>query len=415
MAVRDDSKERELDTLPKDVAVDLFKFNITQQRIVDLCNAEFDEDWFQDSMHYSTFQRALKGKSAWIEVVQALDNLCESQKANPRRYLPADGPPDAEALAAWMKQIAGAPWWHKVLKLSVSASAFNAWYSGRPMGKDKVAEVKTRVDEWWVRLMFAVGRAELQSLGKRLTSPTWEEFNLNRFGRHFYALVVEDGMPLEEARVLYEDMHVAIPGWASMIDLADPKDPLQIFASEEARRGEFGEEFDAMVAAGFPGAVPRASPDFDPTPWFEEKPWGDRTDENGPEDLNQDLYGRRYRIRFSRKWDDVARNVFVDQEITHTSSDGMTWREATAREKLGWKSGMVAALQAERAGEEHRTGYERDIATLERNLRLAQAALRKLLNSHDATDEQIAAAREALDEAGDVFRLERVRIRTEPL
>lgn len=114
MAVRDDSKERELDTFPASDAADLFKFNIRQQRIVDLCNAEFDEDWSQDPMHYSTFQRALKGNSAWIEVVQALDNLLESQKASPRRYLPKDDPPDAEALGAWMKQIAGAPWWHMV-------------------------------------------------------------------------------------------------------------------------------------------------------------------------------------------------------------------------------------------------------------------------------------------------------------
>lgn len=116
-----------------------------------------------------------------------------------------------------------------------------------------------------------------------------------------------------------------------------------------------------------------------------------------------------------KRWDEDARNVVVDSEITHTSSDGVTWVEATEREKQGWISGMVEALQAERAVLESRPGYVRDLATLENNYRKAEIALNRLLHAFNTTEEHIQAARDALDAAGDVVRKERVRIRMEPL
>ena len=93
-----------------------------------LCNAEVASHVFDDNRHYSTYQRALKGKSAWEEILQPLDGLMSMQIAHSRKYLPKDDPPE-DQLASWMKQVAGVPWWFDVLKPDVPLGSFKAWYS----------------------------------------------------------------------------------------------------------------------------------------------------------------------------------------------------------------------------------------------------------------------------------------------
>lgn len=114
--------------------------------------------------------------------------------------MPPVCPPEADQLAAWMKHVAGAPWWFDVLKPSASRAAFNAWYSGRPaIGKDKVAEVKAKVDGWWARVMSACARAELATLGLGF-GKLRDGWPNPKVASHFYHLVVEREMPVENAR-----------------------------------------------------------------------------------------------------------------------------------------------------------------------------------------------------------------------
>ncbi len=118
--MREQKEEREVAQFHPNDAARLLRFNVTKQRIVDLCNTPFKADWFDEAKDYSSWNRALNGHPVWDEPVQALDSLIESQTAHPRQYLPADGPPEADQLVHWMKQIAGAPWWRDVLQLSAS-------------------------------------------------------------------------------------------------------------------------------------------------------------------------------------------------------------------------------------------------------------------------------------------------------
>lgn len=180
----------------------------------------------------------------------------EMQIAHPRRYLPADDPPDVDQLAAWMKQIAGAPWWHEVLKLELPLGSFKNWYSGSPLGKAKIAEVKARVDEWWARVMQACARAEFASLGQSLynASKTRARPSADTADSYFFTLVVEDGLPVDEARKLYQDMMAAaFESHCSLIDLTDPKDPLEPIKSRFPG-DTWGPTFDKMVADGYESA-----------------------------------------------------------------------------------------------------------------------------------------------------------------
>lgn len=355
MAVRDDSKDRPVSTfLPSDAAR-LLAFNVTTTRIVDLCNADVTAYAFDEDRHYTTYQRALKGKSSWEEIVQTLEGLMEMQTMHPRRYLPADDPPDVERLAAWMKQVATAPWWYEVLKLEVPLGSFKAWYSGAPMGKDKTAAVKARVDEWWGRVMQACARAELGSLGRSLYQASkGGRVSADTADSHFYTLVVEDGLPVEDARKLYQDMMVAaFESHCSLIDLTDPKDPLELHKSRFPG-DQWGHEFDKMVADGFPLAIPRAAPAFDEGAYFEDGRWGDRRSEECQHDLNAHLYRLHYRERCQRYWDARIRSVRVRREIVEVSQDGVTWRAASDKEKAGWDNGghYIAKYRHENEGRE---------------------------------------------------------------
>lgn len=190
---REQKEDREVDTFANDDTDRLLRFNIPKQRIVDLCNVPFEEDWFDEAKDYSSWNRALNGRPVWDGLVQSLDDLLTKQTAHPRQYLPADGPRDAEALAAWMKQIAGAPWWHDVLKLSASRASFGAWYAGRAIGKAKLDEIKMRVDDWWARVVADCARAELASQGREMGKML--DWPNPKVTSHFYHLVDEKDMP----------------------------------------------------------------------------------------------------------------------------------------------------------------------------------------------------------------------------
>ncbi|MBB95519.1 MAG: hypothetical protein CML68_13135 [Rhodobacteraceae bacterium] len=187
------NKDRVTAKFGKGYAAQLMAFNIKKQRIVDLCNVEFDEDLFDETKDYSSWNRALNGKEVWEGIVDALHDLWGDQVSHPRKYLPHDDPPD-DGLQDWMKQIAPAPWWRDVLQLSASQSAFNAWFSGRPMGKAKVAEVKAAVDDWWARLMVAVERAEDASLASDMARSKGSGRSARSIDSYFYTKVVEQGM-----------------------------------------------------------------------------------------------------------------------------------------------------------------------------------------------------------------------------
>ena len=246
------NKDRVTAKFGKGYAAQLMAFNIQKQRIVDLCNVEFDEDLFDEAKDYSSWHRALAGKEVWEGIVNALDDLLGDQIRHPRKYLPGDGPPD-EGLQDWMKQIATAPWWLNVLQVSASQSAFNAWFSGRPMGKAKVAEVKEAVDAWWARLMEAVERAEYASLAHGMARARHSGKDAHNFDSYFYTKVVEEGMSVNDARDLFVDMNMkAFRHHADPIDLANPQDPLTRMPSahDEHSRQCFIREFDDMHEAG---------------------------------------------------------------------------------------------------------------------------------------------------------------------
>ena len=251
-------EERVTAKFGKGYAAQLMAFNIKKQRIVDLCNVEFDEDLFDEAKDYSSWNRALNGKEVWEGIVNALDDLLGDQIRHPRKYLPDDGPPD-EGLQDWMKQIATAPWWLDVLQVSASQSAFNAWFSGRPMGKAKVEEVKAAVDDWWARLMTAVDRAEYASLAHDMAgrSRGWGK-TAGNFDSNFYTKVIEEGVSVDEARDLFVDMNMkAFRHHADPIDLANPQDPLRPMESahDEHARQCFLREFEEMHVASIPSSL----------------------------------------------------------------------------------------------------------------------------------------------------------------
>jgi len=418
------SEERELSNFDTSDSDRLVRFNIYKQRIVDLANQDFADDWFNDAKSYPSWNKALNGENCWVGLVDRLEGLLAEQTRHPRKYLPADDPPDADQLVPWMKQIAGAPWWHKVLNLSASTAAFNAWYSGRAMGKDKVAVVKAKVDEWWGRVKAACERAELRSLGQEL-SDRMRRAEVDSPGAdvhdgltsYFYHLVRECGMPEAEARALYQDMmELSVAYRAELIDLTDPKDPLELLPgrmadSREVAREAYGREFDQMVADGFPRSVPKHSPACEPCEVFQVRRWGDRRDEDSPKDLNQDLYGLHYRERTRHYWDADVRRGRSDTEIIETSEDGLTWRPATEREKQGWDRGAYFWHQALNQGVYPvENGYTRDLRELGHWFKEERDRLDKAI--HGARDEgQKERARSALDAAERQFEEAKFKLR----
>jgi len=59
----------------------LLEFNITKQKIVDLCNKDFEDDPFDEAKNYSTWHRAMDGQEVWEGIVHALNGLYEALPA----------------------------------------------------------------------------------------------------------------------------------------------------------------------------------------------------------------------------------------------------------------------------------------------------------------------------------------------
>ncbi|SEL30082.1 hypothetical protein [Jannaschia helgolandensis] len=360
------NKDRVTAKFGKGYAAQLMAFNIQKQRIVDLCNVEFDEDLFDEAKDYSSWHRALAGKEVWEGIVDALHNLWGNQVSHPRKYLPHDGPPD-DGLHDWMKQIATAPWWRDVLQVSASQSAFNAWFSGRPMGKAKVAEVKAAVDDWWARLMAAVERAEYASLARDMAWSKGSGRSARSIDSYFYTKVVEEDMAVTDARKLFVDMHEKSHRYhARPIDLADPQDPLIPMDTTDAGfyQRHFEKWFDQMHEAGYPNALPSIPPDFDAKPWFEVKRWGGAKNEECPKDLNEVLYGMWYRVKYQRFWNAEMRMVDQTHEIVEVSDDGEEWRAANEREVRGWDPGTELFFRGLHENGDGRSQHEREVDDL---------------------------------------------------
>ncbi|WP_170326788.1 hypothetical protein [Ruegeria arenilitoris] len=151
--VRHVLSDAELATFPERDAAQLMQFNLSKQRIVDLCNAELEDDVLLDERDYSTYNRALNGLEVWEGIVQSLDDLLCVQTARPWKYIDITRTDD---LRDDMKRLAKAPWWYETLGLTMSKASFSAWFSGRTMGKTKVAEVQEKYDDWHVRMESAL-------------------------------------------------------------------------------------------------------------------------------------------------------------------------------------------------------------------------------------------------------------------
>ncbi len=419
-----DTEERDVSTFDLSDTERLLRFNVTKQRIVDLANQEYEADWFDEAKDYSSWNRALNGHPVWTGLVDRLEAVMADQIAHPRQYLPAEDPPDADQLVPWMKQIAGAPWWHEVLKLSMPLGSFKNWYSGAALGKDKVAEVKARVDEWWARVKAACERAELRSHGEKFSRKIWRamrqgppDYDPDNIESHFYHLIVECGMPLLEACVLYQDLIDLGSNYsADLIDLTDPKDPLWLVTKQpQEHRDHYGREFYQLVQDGFPRAIPKFQLPFRPYEVIEQKRWGDRRDEDSPKDLNQELYGLHYKVRTRHYWDAETRRDQGLPEIIETSADGATWRPATEREKQGWDRGEYYWHEALNQGQYPvENSYTRDMADLGRQFAKGREALDKAIRNADGED-QLEAAWSALQKAEQRFEEAKFRLRLHAL
>ena len=366
-------KDRETSRFPVTDTERLLAFNVTKQRIADLCNADYDDDPFEDEKNYSTWHRALDGKEVWEEIPDRLNWLMEEQTRHPRQFLPQVGPPD-ENLNEWMKQIATARWWQNVLQVSASQSAFNAWFSGRPMGKAKVAEVKAAVSDWWDKLTEAAVRAEAKSQASDLFFASHKNDAHGGLESYFYIKIVEQGMSVNDARehfIQLFDLHYCYH--ARLINLSDPTDPLVPIEIGSEHFGWLREEalgkFDQIIEGEFPGAVGHVSPDFDGEPKIEIRRWGDRRAEECPKDVNEALYNLWYRVRIQQRWNADKRRLETSHDILEVSNDGKNWRAANDRERKGWDAGTFYFCQhLNEYDEVPDNSYTRERRALERRI-----------------------------------------------
>tara|TARA_R110002110_G_scaffold57317_7_gene163943 strand:- start:630 stop:1853 length:1224 start_codon:yes stop_codon:yes gene_type:complete len=355
----------ELDQMhPKD-GERLIKFNGTKQRVVNLCNKEFEDDPFDQAKNYSTWHRALEGNEVWKGIVLSLEGLTYLQEKYPWRYLP-DDPPE-EGLHTWMKELNSADWWMNVLEPEASPSAFRAWFSNRPMGKKKIEDVRARVDEWWARLQeqvalvrrYTFAEERQRNFGEEYLNPridTWDTWCNDR---------LEDGMNVEQAReAMVEEATLLNRYNCQLMDLANPQGltprnhTQRYFAmhEEDARQ-----QFDKLLKEGFPLAKSRTPPEFDVGPFITEHQWGDRREERCMKDMNVELYNMWYRQSTTQWWDADTREVKSESEIMQVSHDGENWRPANEREKRGWDSGEYWISYAfEHDNADLRNSYQRE-------------------------------------------------------
>ncbi|MEP4194610.1 MAG: hypothetical protein ABJL99_03145 [Aliishimia sp.] len=362
-AIRTQNTDVERGKFHKSYTKLLLSFNITKQRVAGLCNQEWKEDPFEQEVNYSSWHRAMEGHEVWVGVISQLEGLYEAKKAHPRKYLPKDDP--GEDLREWMEQIAKATWWHKTLELEMSLNSLNSWFSGR-VSKTR-PELVEKVNDWWSRVVAAADDAERYSAVLDRDRYRDGEFDIENAGSWgtWCKDLLEDGLSIAEIRARYieEGLIYDINPFVDFISLADPKSPLNNAGShEELKRARRGEEFDKLQETGFPKAVSRTPPDFDPAPFIRQDRWGDRCNEECPKDLNSFLYGKHYRVRCVKFWDATKRCVSVESEIVEVSADGENWRPANKTEKKGWDNGIFYWEQALiETGEPPENSYKREL------------------------------------------------------
>lgn len=372
----------ELDRFLVSDAERLLSFNITKQRIVDLCNKEFEDDPFDKAKNYSTWYRAMDGCEVWDGIVHALAALLDRQTAHPRQYLPQDDPGDD--LREWMAQIAKATWWHNALQLDMPLNTLNSWFSGR-VSKTR-PELIEKVDAWWERVKAAADEAERYSavhwrdreIGRESKRPSYDPQRPTLESWDTWCKdLIEDGLTVDELRKRYvEEALMHDQHHLSLIDLSDPQSPLTQGYVSEYQEGWRQQEFDALLEAGFSLALSRTPPEFDAEPFVEEKQWGDRRNEDCPKDLNTHLYGKHYRERCQRFWNAQDRRVNEKREIFEVSVDGENWREANETEKKGWDTGGYYFSQALIADTDTNNSYTRELGQ-------AKTALKRARNDYD--------------------------------
>ncbi|MDJ0993802.1 MAG: hypothetical protein QNI90_09530 [Dinoroseobacter sp.] len=360
----------ELDTLPSSVKDDLLKFNLTKKRIVDLVNEVFEDDPLEGVKAYSSFHRALDGFETYKAIVDELTGLRDSQIARPSDFLPDEGP--REDLVAWMSQIGKATFWYDVLDLDMTQSTLNAWFSGR--GKRERPDVREQVEAWWDRLQEAVGIAERVSMAE--TRDRYEVGN-HLYDRDLRAIETWDTF-CKDLDCSVEDMREPLAQelgfmWANtpqMIDLNNPSFDVQPFEPDY----HYADRLLArLVERDFCYAVSKEVPNI-PEPEMREAQWPDRRSEEGPVDVNRELYRLHYREVTTYFWNARARRVDHTREVVAVS-DGQEWREPTEREREGWNSGFDDYIRALDAFKSTDNEYTREVDRAEQALRAAQNAL----------------------------------------
>jgi len=388
--IRRQNTTDEFERLEPGVAQDLLAFNITKQRIVDLCNKEFDEDPLEGAKNYSSFHRALDGHEVYSGIVHALTNLRDDQATNPAKYLPKEGP--GEDLAEWMAQFAKATWWYNLLDLEMTQSTLNAWFSGR--GKRERPDVREQVEAWWAKLSEAVelvmrrNRAEARSRhhDSEVKRDEWDKPRREAMSWDTWCKdQLEDGLSMEEVRehfigeaLIYKTSLFDV----DIIDLANPQNPLEAESPTDLERNLCEYMWSELVERDFACAVSRHPTEFDPTPFFEEDRWGDRRNEECPKDINSELYKLNYRTKVTRFWDAEQRCVSTEREIVAVSKDGIDWQEPTERQKQGWSSGFDYWLAAMDAGESTDSQYKQALDAA--SLRVRQIDRKLSLEMDDA-------------------------------
>jgi hypothetical protein len=405
----------ELDRLHKSVADGLIAFNVTKQRIVDLCNERITFLPWRDDVNYSTWHRALDGQEVWVGIIETLEELHDDQLLDPRKYLPGPPPDD---IAPWMKQIAGAKWWHSVLGLSCDINTVTGWMTGRKISQALLDDVRAKAQDWWARVDAACTQADKVRLRRTFDKATDERWNdvtqphARTWDSFLYSFVHEDGHSIDEARALYVEMndldhfHVL-----RMIDLADPQLPCELMPTGTtlATRPRYLEQragdFDELWASGLPRAIPRAAPaGFDVTPYEETGRWGDRRAEDGPFDVNEPLYRLFYRARITPFWDEQERCGSSVSEIVAVSEDGQEWREPSDVERRGWdRQGLEIARYRDEHGEQPANAYHREVEEAERALHRARQDQNSramiLERGHAVLDAAVTEAERAVERA----------------
>lgn len=331
--------EKDTEQLSPAVVEGLLRFNITQQRVVDLCNTGGDD------FHYSTYHRALDGLPTWIGITTSLANLLKEQALRPLDYIP--GPP-TDDLPQYLKSVAPMPTWYKVLGLSFGPSGFLAWGPTRPLGSSKAAEVREKVDAWYARLRDVATIEQEHGVGRWYM--TQEQRGLGHCLQSLvYSWIVEQGLHSDEAHDRF--LRVYWTHWLSplaTIDLLDPKVVSRPFDETDDYWSRFvlpeaEARWREIIMSEMRGARPGIPPHGRTYAIDTERVWPDaRFDRPGdhadPYNLNRELYGRRYRVREFMRWEPNGRFYVLDRsEVTEVFDEG--WRAANERERQGWDEG----------------------------------------------------------------------------